>query len=103
MRGFAFGEWTLSPFLPVFLEKEGPDLGARGAPVALEEDLLRGGFGGARDIVMYTVTATYDKLFPLYGLIGMEQQGTMTISTVLKNQPYGQQAEETTSETKPCL
>tara|TARA_B100001765_G_scaffold59384_1_gene35581 strand:+ start:266 stop:874 length:609 start_codon:yes stop_codon:yes gene_type:complete len=68
-----------------------------------DADVGSAGFGGPRDIVMYTVTATYDKLFPLYGLIGMEQQGTMTISTVLKNQPYGQQAEETTPETKPCL
>ena len=60
------------------------------------------GFGGPRDIVMYTVTVTYDKLFPLYGLLGMSQEGKMSISTVLMNQPYGQQGDQATPETKPC-
>ncbi len=67
-----------------------------------DADVGATGFGGPRDIVMYTVTVTYDKLFPLYGLIGMPQQGTMSISTVLKNQPYGQQGDAATPETKPC-
>jgi len=67
-----------------------------------DSDVGTEGFGSARDIVMYTVSVTYDRLFPLYGLIGMEQQTTMEFSTVLKNQPYAQQGEKAQPETKPC-
>lgn len=67
-----------------------------------DSDVGKAGFGGARDIMMYTVTVTYDRLFPLYGLIGMDQEGSMQFSTVLKNQPYAQQNEAATPETKPC-
>lgn len=67
-----------------------------------DADIGAAGFGGARDIIMYTVTVTYDRLFPLYGLIGMDSQNTMQFSTVLKNQPYAQQNEAAVPETKPC-
>ena len=67
-----------------------------------DSDVGSGGFGGARDIVMYTVTVSYDRLFPLYGLIGMSQQAEMEFSMVLKNQPYAQQGEEAQPETEPC-
>jgi len=32
----------------------------------------------------------------------MSQEGKMSISTVLMNQPYGQQGDQATPETKPC-
>ncbi|WP_370178480.1 TadE/TadG family type IV pilus assembly protein [Alteriqipengyuania sp.] len=67
-----------------------------------DSDVGATGFGGPRDIVMYTVTVTYDRLFPLYGLIGMSQENSMSVSTVLKNQPFGQQGDAATPETKPC-
>ena len=67
-----------------------------------DADVGKSGFGGPRDILLYTVTMNYARLFPLYGLLDMPQQGTMEISTVLKNQPYGAQGDAATPETKPC-
>lgn len=46
------------------------------------------GNGGAQDAVLYTVTVTYDRLFPMYGLAGFPQEVELTASTVLRNQPY---------------
>tara|TARA_R100000406_G_C3077136_1_gene115862 strand:- start:197 stop:793 length:597 start_codon:yes stop_codon:yes gene_type:complete len=67
-----------------------------------DSDVGSAGFGGARDITMYTVTATYDKLFPLYGLLGLPQEAQIEMSTVLKNQPYAQQGDKAVPETEPC-
>jgi TadE-like protein len=50
------------------------------------------GQGGARDIVVYTATAVYPRLFPMYGLLGFSQNETITATTVLRNQPFGTQA-----------
>lgn len=50
------------------------------------------GQGGARDIVVYTATASYPRLFPMYALLGFSSTETIRASTVLRNQPYGQQA-----------
>ncbi|WP_338468381.1 TadE/TadG family type IV pilus assembly protein [Novosphingobium sp. ZN18A2] len=50
------------------------------------------GLGGARDAVLYTVTATYPRLFPMAGLIGLPETVTMKATTVLRNQPYQAQA-----------
>ena len=49
------------------------------------------GQGGANDVVLYTVTVTYPRLFPMYGLIGWSTNQTIAASTVLKNQPYADQ------------
>lgn len=67
-----------------------------------DSDVGASGFGGPRDITLYTVNLTYDRLFPLYGLIGMDPEGEMEVSTVLKNQPYGSQSSAATPTTKPC-
>lgn len=67
-----------------------------------DADVGEVGFGGARDIIMYTVTVTYDRLFPLYGLIGLESTGSIEVGTVLRNQPYAEQAAEAVPETEPC-
>lgn len=49
------------------------------------------GFGGARDAVLYTVTVTYQRAFPIAGFIpGQTNDFTMSAATVLRNQPYGQ-------------
>lgn len=49
------------------------------------------GIGGARDVVLYTVTVSYPRLFPIYNMVGMSQNATITGSTVLRNQPYDEQ------------
>jgi Flp pilus assembly protein TadG len=50
------------------------------------------GQGGARDITVYTVKVSYPRLFPLNGLLGLPTTVTQTATTVLRNQPFGQQA-----------
>lgn len=59
-------------------------------------DLGKDGVGGARDVVLYTVRMSYQRKFPLYALIGIDSQGTISSATVLRNQPYADQASETT-------
>lgn len=49
------------------------------------------GIGGARDVVLYTVTVEYPRLFPIYNMVGMNQNAKITGSTVLRNQPYDEQ------------
>lgn len=54
----------------------------------------RAGVGGANDIAKYTITVTYPRLFPTPGL-NWGANGTITASTVLKNQPYAAQGAAT--------
>lgn len=49
------------------------------------------GFGGARDAVLYTVDVAYPRAFPIAGLIGMDGHFSTRATTVLRNQPYGEQ------------
>ena len=51
-------------------------------------DRARNSSSGARDAVLYEVSATYDRMFPVASLIGWEDTVTITASTVLRNQPY---------------
>ena len=46
------------------------------------------GQGGARDAVLYAVTVTYARGFPMASLIGLPDTVTTEASTVLRNQPY---------------
>ncbi|WEK01087.1 MAG: pilus assembly protein [Candidatus Sphingomonas phytovorans] len=50
-----------------------------------------GGQGGAKDKTVYTVAMTYPRYFPLYRIIGGSNTTNITASTVLANQPYGDQ------------
>jgi len=50
------------------------------------------GIGGARDVVLYTVTAEYPRMFPMHGLIGLPTNVTLKASTVLRNQPFSGQS-----------
>ena len=52
----------------------------------------RTGQGGADDIVVYTASVTYPRLFPMYKMLGWSQNQTVTATTVLRNQPFGDQA-----------
>lgn len=49
--------------------------------------------GGARDVVIYTATLTYDRIFPIATLLGWSKNVTMSASTILRNQPFDKQAE----------
>lgn len=49
------------------------------------------GVGGARDIVVYTAKVKYERLFPMYGLLGWSQEQTSSATTVLRNQPFATQ------------
>ena len=61
-----------------------------------------GGQGGAKDAVLYTVTVSYARMFPIYNLIGGSNTAKVTASTVLKNQPYGDQATYGASVVRNC-
>lgn len=50
------------------------------------------GQGGAKDAVLYTVQVSYPHLFPLFKMVGGSTSESVSASTVLKNQPYGDQA-----------
>jgi len=48
--------------------------------------------GGAKDAVLYTATITYPRFFPFYNLAGGSRTTKVVASTILRNQPYGDQA-----------
>ncbi|AMO71570.1 TadE/TadG family type IV pilus assembly protein [Sphingorhabdus sp. M41] len=50
------------------------------------------GQGNAKDAVLYTVTVTYPRLFPMAEMIGLPQDEVIEASTVLRNQPFGEQS-----------
>ena len=56
-----------------------------------DEDIGLSGNGGASDVVMYTVTATYTPLFKVPFLPESWNTRTMTATAVKKNQPFSNQ------------
>ena len=60
------------------------------------------GQGGAKDAVLYTVTATYDSLFPLWKMIEGSQERSVSASTILRNQPYNEQGSYAAPVWKNC-
>ena len=58
-----------------------------------DEDRGMIGNGSARDAKLYRVSVTYPRVFPVGKLIGISDTQTMEAMTVLRNQPFGQQAE----------
>ncbi|ASK87790.1 TadE/TadG family type IV pilus assembly protein [Sphingorhabdus sp. SMR4y] len=58
------------------------------------------GQGNAKDAVLYTVKVTYPRLFPMAGLVGMSQDEVIQASTVVRNQPFGEQSDR--GEIKNC-
>lgn len=56
-----------------------------------DEDRGRTGFGGARDVVVYTVTITYPRTFGMAQMFGFTREVTVVATTVLRNQPYDEQ------------
>lgn len=57
-----------------------------------DEDRGTKGMGGARDAVLYQVTVTYTRAFGVAGVIGLPSTFTTQATTVLRNQPWGEQA-----------
>lgn len=57
-----------------------------------DPDVGATGLGGADDIVYYQVTVEYDRLFPLWSMIGLPQRAVAQATTVMRSQPFGQQA-----------
>jgi Flp pilus assembly protein TadG len=53
------------------------------------------GQGAAKDITRYTVTAKYNRVFPMWGMLGLPREQTLVATTVLRNQPYDSQVERT--------
>ncbi|WP_225206185.1 TadE/TadG family type IV pilus assembly protein [Novosphingobium huizhouense] len=54
------------------------------------------GIGGARDAVLYTVTMSYPRVFPMARLAGLSSTVSVTARTVLRNQPFKLQEASTT-------
>lgn len=57
-----------------------------------DEDRAAAGLGGADDVVLYTATLTYDRITPLWHMIGLSKEASISASTTLRNQPFGDQA-----------
>lgn len=53
------------------------------------------GQGGAKDTVLYTVAVSYPRMFPMDGLLGLPSTSDFKATTVLANQPYGDQESDT--------
>ncbi len=61
------------------------------------------GFGGARDAVLYTVIVNYERPFPVFAFIpGQSSTYTLSVNTVLRNQPYGLQNGGSAPSTGNC-
>ena len=56
-----------------------------------DADVSATGNGGADDVVLYKVTVTYPRLFPVAKLFGWDDEQVITADTALKNQPYASQ------------
>lgn len=56
-----------------------------------DPDLGKSGQGGAHDAVLYKMTVTYPRLFPMASLMGWPTEQIISAATVLRNQPYGNQ------------
>ncbi|WP_174297865.1 TadE/TadG family type IV pilus assembly protein [Sphingomonas bacterium] len=54
------------------------------------------GQGSANAVTLYSMTITYQRLFPVAGLLGFSPTATIQAATLLKNQPYAAQATTTT-------
>lgn len=70
---------------------------------AWDTDTGTAGFGGARDAVVYDVTVTYERPFPVFALIpGQTSTYTLSATTILRNQPFGAQGERPAPTTGNC-
>ena len=54
------------------------------------------GQGSAKDAVLYTVALSYPHEFPIDKMMNLPSTTTVKATTVMKNQPYGEQGTDTT-------
>ena len=66
-----------------------------------DDDLGKNGLGGANDVVLYIITLSYDRIFPLWRMLGQSQRTTIEASTTLRNQPFGKQAARVATQVCP--
>ncbi|MEA3015325.1 MAG: hypothetical protein QOI38_47 [Sphingomonadales bacterium] len=74
----------------------------RNANMTRDADGSAAGQGGAKDTVIYSVTVNFQRLFPIDGFIGGNGRTTMTGTTVMNNQPYGDQGSYGTPVVRNC-
>lgn len=67
-----------------------------------DADGANDGQGGAKDSVLYTVTVTYPRMFPLHGLINVPSTTRVKGSMILANQPYGDQGSDGGPTVRNC-
>ena len=67
-----------------FIDKNGNNL--------WDSDVGLTGRGGAQDVVVYSASFTYSRLFPLWSLLGQPETQVITGRTFLRNQPFSAQA-----------
>jgi Flp pilus assembly pilin Flp len=67
-----------------------------------DQDGADEGQGGPEDKVVYTATITYPTLFGMAGLIGFSNDQTVSASTIIGNQPYGDQKQYTAPTARNC-
>lgn len=58
---------------------------------AWDADRGRTGQGNAQDVVVYKITVTYPRMFPMAGFLGWSANQAISASTVLRNQPWAPQ------------
>ncbi|MBV1918090.1 MAG: pilus assembly protein [Sphingomonadaceae bacterium] len=59
---------------------------------AWDSDRSMGGLGGADDVVVYTATVTYNRIVPLWKMLGWDERNSVSATTILRNQPFGDQS-----------
>ncbi|MEQ1549001.1 MAG: TadE/TadG family type IV pilus assembly protein [Chakrabartia sp.] len=67
-----------------------------------DKDGADAGQGSAEDKVLYTVTMSYPRLFGIGGLLGLPPQQTLKATTIIGNQPYGEQQQYTAPTARNC-
>jgi Flp pilus assembly protein TadG len=67
-----------------------------------DRDGADAGQGGPEDKVVYTATMSYPTLFGMAGLLGFSNTQTVSASTVVGNQPYGDQKSYNTPTNRNC-
>jgi Flp pilus assembly pilin Flp len=57
-----------------------------------DADVGLAGRGGAQDVVVYKATFTYNRIFPLWKMLGQSSTQDIVAQTYLRNQPFSAQA-----------
>lgn len=54
-----------------------------------DDDLGTDGNGSAEDVVLYVVKMKFNRVLPVWKMLGQPEATTLTATAVLRNQPYG--------------